>query len=340
MLRAIEAKAAAPIPSPYLPFLHNRTTATLLIALMIALGASGTVLASETAKPGDLLFHVDRAREEVQLALASDARKSELRTMFTDERLTELRAIIGEESVESPDDDNRSGRTINEKGEVRIAAAVQVLLDNLEDVDDGDRKKVLLNELLKELDVIRVAGRENRARDAAGNTQTEDSRIKLKDDRIEIREDGYRIRIDDDGEIRIKQDDDASEGGHKSDGDGSGDKSSGADDVSFRGDGSIDDDNGYDEYEEGIGDYHSDDSSDDFEDNNDDDRDDTQSSSRIEKFEVRVEGGRAEVHLKYGGQEDEYETTYTSDEDLIAEAAGRSGLPIEELIGALDIEVR
>ncbi|HEX9608704.1 MAG TPA: DUF5667 domain-containing protein [Candidatus Paceibacterota bacterium] len=70
----------------------------LLIALVILVGAGTTVAASDTARPGDLLFSIDRAVEDVRLSLASKEKKNELRFRFAEERIVELEEIIKEVS--------------------------------------------------------------------------------------------------------------------------------------------------------------------------------------------------------------------------------------------------
>jgi hypothetical protein len=146
----------------------------------------------------------------VQLALAGDAREAELRAQFTAERLAELRTIISEEAQASEENSTSTSTDesfviVDSEGEVRIGSAVQVLLDYLEGVENTDNRKEFLGQLLIELDAIKVAGRAG----ANTNVWTDDSRLQIKDDRIEVREDGYRIRIESDGEVRIKEDDDS-----------------------------------------------------------------------------------------------------------------------------------
>lgn len=78
-------------------FLYKPMSA-LLIALVILVGAGTTVAASDTARPGDLLFSIDRAVEDVRLSLASKEKKNELRFRFAEERIVELEEIIKEVS--------------------------------------------------------------------------------------------------------------------------------------------------------------------------------------------------------------------------------------------------
>lgn len=63
---------------------------------------TGTVIASNTSKPGDVLYSIDRGAETAQFALAlTDGRKKELHATFATERLTELEALYAEEELDS-----------------------------------------------------------------------------------------------------------------------------------------------------------------------------------------------------------------------------------------------
>ena len=89
--KAVSAHIASPtaIPSPYWYsiIVNHKTMIPLIIALVVLLGSGGPVAASDGARPGDLLFPIDRAVEDVRLALASEDDKADLRMRFTNERL-------------------------------------------------------------------------------------------------------------------------------------------------------------------------------------------------------------------------------------------------------------
>lgn len=86
-----------PVPSPFLfSFLTKKPMAPIAL-LVLLLGGGGTVAAAESARPGDLLFPVDHAVENLRLALASEDKAERLRSEFAEERLLELREIIDEE---------------------------------------------------------------------------------------------------------------------------------------------------------------------------------------------------------------------------------------------------
>lgn len=188
MLRVIKEKVTVPvsIPSPYLTFIYKRTMPALIIVIILALGTAGTVAASESAKPGDLLFSVERLTEKARLALANEVHGVELRTQFAKERLAELQEIISEEATNST-----STRIVNGRGEERISVGVNVFLDHLEELEDSDERLALLTAFLAEIDTVSVAGRTN----TNENSQIEDTRIHINDDRVEVQDKGYRVNI-------------------------------------------------------------------------------------------------------------------------------------------------
>ncbi|MEY2665449.1 MAG: hypothetical protein RLZZ480_554 [Candidatus Parcubacteria bacterium] len=330
MLQNVTKRTAASVVSPYTQFVRGRVVAPLAVVVAMVV-ATGTVAAAESAKPGDLLFPIDRASEEVLLTFAPDDKKSSLRTKFNDERLLELRGIINEVNKSSENTD----AVVDTVGEERISRAVAEILNYAERAGTHEDKKAFLTALMLVVDEVTVEGHERSdEHKVEGDSKKDESRLRIDDKRIEIRDDGYRIRIDDDGEVRIKKNDDSYEDGrHRSDDSADDDEDSESEDShEGRGDAGIDDD------ENDDGREYQDFEDSDYEDAVDDESDDEQRG--IEKFEVRVEDGRAEVHLKYDGQEDEFETTFVSEEELVAEVAGRTGLSIEELIQALDIEVK
>ncbi len=200
------------VPSPYVSFVRSRSVAVVAAVLIITLGTSTTVAASNLAKPGDLLFPIERAVERTQLVFASPERAAELRTIFTDERLAELESIISEEAKDSDVDDGQVARAVlvTEEGELRISKAVNELLDHVEDFDDKVTREEYIATLLSRIDTVVVEGRERVHTDnKRKEVRTEESRVRIDDDRVEVREDGYRIRIDKDGEVRIKASDDS-----------------------------------------------------------------------------------------------------------------------------------
>jgi hypothetical protein len=216
---AREVHTPTPVASPYVfaSFLKTRSMVPLLIALMVMIGAGGTVAASEAAKPGDLLFPIERAAERTQLAFARGERAAELRSAFALERLVELEAILAEEGTVL-DDTNSAPTTsttgvrkvvlVDSAGEERVSTAVHVLLDLLDEVEDDSARDAILASLITQIDTISVRGRDNKDKtDGRFESHREDYRLRIDNKRIEVREEGYRIRVDKDGEVRIKSED-------------------------------------------------------------------------------------------------------------------------------------
>ena len=74
----------------------------LVVGIVAVLGA-GTVVAADPSKPGDLLYSIDRAAEQVQLAFSfSDDAKTDLHLSMAKERLTELQALFDEKDLNAP----------------------------------------------------------------------------------------------------------------------------------------------------------------------------------------------------------------------------------------------
>ncbi len=98
----IEGKLATarPVRSPFLfSFIETRTMVPALLVITLLVSTGGVALASETARPGDFLFPVERAIETARLKVAfSPQTRESLIRMYSEERLTELREIIQEET--------------------------------------------------------------------------------------------------------------------------------------------------------------------------------------------------------------------------------------------------
>ncbi len=101
---ASNLKTAQPTVSPYLFTRKNHKIMTPIVLLLIAiLGGGTTALASNAARPGDLLFPIDRSIEDLRIKFAgSEESKSILTEKFTNERIQELHEIINEETTVLP----------------------------------------------------------------------------------------------------------------------------------------------------------------------------------------------------------------------------------------------
>lgn len=82
-------------------FISKPMLTSLLIALAISLGVGGTVVTADNAVPGDTLFGVDRAVENLRINLATKEKKDELRIRFADERVQEINTIASTSTTTS-----------------------------------------------------------------------------------------------------------------------------------------------------------------------------------------------------------------------------------------------
>lgn len=137
----------------------------LIIALVVALGAGGAVAVSDNAVPGDALFVVDRAVENVRLAFSSSEGKVKIKKKIAEERIGEVEQILEKEKKEKEDkiddqdsDDTEDTEDIdevenedkNEDAEKGIEFAIELLSEI--DGEDGEFDALVerLNNLLIE----------------------------------------------------------------------------------------------------------------------------------------------------------------------------------------------
>ncbi|OGG87692.1 hypothetical protein A2592_00965 [Candidatus Kaiserbacteria bacterium RIFOXYD1_FULL_42_15] len=120
-----------PTPSPFLVgILTFRSMTAFILLLTLALGGGATALASDAARPGDLLFPLDRALEDVHLNLAfSTPAREALTKKLTAERLQELRDIINEEVTISPSNVS-AGTVATSTDEVNTALSIDTVVFN------------------------------------------------------------------------------------------------------------------------------------------------------------------------------------------------------------------
>src|SRR3989344_8662167 len=185
----------------------------LFLALIIALGVGGTVVASDFARPGDLLFPVDRTVEDVRFAFTPEERKAELKIKFANERLDEFESIISDETGESDDDDDTAtstqGSGFSEETENNLSHALDILTSHLAEIHGLASTTPGVARAISVLE-------ERLLSDA--NMLPQELRVKIRDDRgqVELRtEDGkFRIEVKKDGTLRVKtelEDDDDSD---------------------------------------------------------------------------------------------------------------------------------
>lgn len=68
--------------------------------LALVVGLTGTAFASNDAKPGDALYSVDKALEEVRYTFAGEQGKEKLKVRFAEERVEEFQEVLAEDATE------------------------------------------------------------------------------------------------------------------------------------------------------------------------------------------------------------------------------------------------
>ncbi len=279
---------AQPVVSPYAFYAtrYRASFAYLALILVFVLGTSSTVAASEAARPGDLLFPVDRAKEEIRLRLADDSKKAELTAAQLEERYAELISILDESAGTS---------TVTYDDEARIAAAV-TLVTKVAISLDTDEADDRLRDVLRQLDTLVFA-----------DVDKDDARISVSDDRIEIRTDTERIRLEkrtDDSSSRNDGDDDDRDDHDDDDGDRSRDR----DDDSRGSNNDLDDDSQV--HDDGSQDDDEDSRSDRDDDKVNDDRDD----DKDDRDDENDNHDDSQVHDD-GSQDDDEDSRSDRDDD-------------------------
>ncbi len=155
----------------------------IIIALVIALGVGGTVVA-DTARPGDLLFPVDQVVETVRFSLAGDDKKNELRIKFSEERISEIEDLVGESSDES-DDADKDSLSIEEQEHVTVG--IEAVLNLLAQLKEQEQSDARIDSIIAKLNEYTT-------------TLPSNGRIKISDDKLYI-----KFEDDDDSEeVEVK----------------------------------------------------------------------------------------------------------------------------------------
>jgi hypothetical protein len=107
-----------------------------IVAFVLFGGSVATAYASDNAKPGDLLYSIDRAIEEIQLRLASSEQRTELKLKMVHERLDEIQKILAESDVDEDEqnDEEDQQNQDNEQKETNISVNTSS--------SAGDKKRV------------------------------------------------------------------------------------------------------------------------------------------------------------------------------------------------------
>lgn len=370
------ATAPRDIPSPYLSFLTlKKPMVPYIVAVFFLLGAGGTAAAAESARPGDILFPIDQALEDVRLALANnDDAKARLKIAFAEERLAELKSLI--------DEDNQQDVLDTTPGDVTTLEAEADVFTNttIVKVELNDRtttfettattKDAIVAEIAQRFNLseatvaavldFEVEDRASRVSDISKNTSHKDERVTTAVSLISELSDSFKdddhaalvselvkvfgtkgqleTRVDTDGDSRVEwRDEDLRVRIEEKDGEVR---------VKVRGGDDKKDTSSLlpstsDDRDDRAS--RSDDSSqDDNQSSTSDDssRDSADDSDNRVKIEVRVEDGMAEVRLENGSKRDEFTAPYTSRSALVTLLALRSGLSESIVEQSLDLEIK
>lgn len=153
---------------------QSKTMIPLALIFALLLGAGGTVAASDSARPGDILFPVDRAIEDLKLTLASEDGKNELRIKYANERVKEFDEIADDETG----DDDVSGTLTEVEADIFTNETVVKL-------EAGDRKVTFITDANTREEIVDVIhdryGFSTEEIDALLNLETEDRASRPED---------------------------------------------------------------------------------------------------------------------------------------------------------------
>lgn len=204
MVQPASQPIAVSIISPY-QFIFN-TSKKVMITAAFALfitTTGGVAFASNAARPGDVLFPLDRALEDVQLRLIrTEEAKTHFKNSLSRERVAELQTIVDEQV--------KTGFVQSDLlSEQRVGNAMGEIVRFIDKSSlSEESKKNLVSDLSK---TLRISGELERHEDTFRvRTKNSDEHTKMRIDedgesRVEFYSDGERVRIENkDGEIRIK----------------------------------------------------------------------------------------------------------------------------------------
>ncbi len=158
-------------PKPYniysLTLIHAHMIKIILSVIILFVGSVATVAASNSAKPGDFLFPIDRAVENVQIKFSSDKNKDKLKVKFAHERAEEIEEVLLDSSNDddistnlgqvtatsttptTTDDISGSQSTQQERIEQAFATALEYIAEvKLELVEKGNTEAVAAIDLI------------------------------------------------------------------------------------------------------------------------------------------------------------------------------------------------
>jgi len=255
-------------------FTKRKNMIPLLIGVLMFASVGGTVAASNSAVPGDTLFLVDRAVENVRLAFANNG-KAELKIKFAEERLGEVATLIARARAQAsatttatttPSNNATSTATstsprkspdrvalginvaleylndisadLEAKGNTEALAAIESVIDRLEGMVNAEDVRVNLKkdgEFLLKIKGTTASSTASSTGKVKINTSGNKSRIEVK-----VEDDGrIKIEIKDEGNVRIKSDDDNATSTNDDDNDEDDDDDEDDEDKDNRGRGSV-----------------------------------------------------------------------------------------------------
>ncbi len=118
------------------------------IAITLVFGmTAGVTFAADSAKPGDALFTLDRALENLQLSIASESKKDELKVKFALERVSEVKDILKEVSVQPTDTSIKTApeETAPERSEEEDEIIPSTPPEKEEQINEPEEAKITTN---------------------------------------------------------------------------------------------------------------------------------------------------------------------------------------------------
>lgn len=167
-----------PIPTPFLfTFIQTRYMASFILALMLVLGSTGTVMASNSARPGDLLYPIDRATETVEGSFLRGDVKAHFTAELAQERVDELHALLNDDTKK-----DKEGK-LSDEGKKNSNEAAVLALKMVDDIHlNNEARHQLLMKLRAELKGVDVGVSDDRLKDDEDdNEQGEDKQDKTED---------------------------------------------------------------------------------------------------------------------------------------------------------------
>jgi len=176
------------------------------IALLLFVFSAGTVYASDSAKPGDTLFPLDRAWENIRLVFSSGEKKDELKVKFAFEREQEFNQILSENSDNATSTSETATTTKETSQNARVSNAFGVALDYLVRVQADLEAKGNTNAVAAVAAVIARLNAQTEGLSERVKLEIEQERNKLE---LKLKSEGTKIeiKIEDDGKVKVERED-------------------------------------------------------------------------------------------------------------------------------------